>query len=274
MTTDCTRAPYDLLALYNDPSIKRLSNQGQAIDSLDAEKLADAYHRLRERAPRRRQRKLPYFVDHSGYPSGSSDSPRREEHLALALWNSSQSASYSLPDGRSLSLLDYQFPLKSKRTDHGIGKVDLLGIIDGERLCIVELKIDRNGVGVGDTPLRAFLEALAYCAIVDANLDDIRREAREKFDLNVEKLRPSMLLLAPARYWCRFLERESRHPWREHLERLAEAISTLLSIDCVFAALSPCKFSMGSSDSKPCFRTTSFIVSLDDVANIEATSNA
>jgi hypothetical protein len=151
----------DLLELYKDPAIKRLRGHAERIRILDHERLAGAYRRLRDSAPRRHQRGKRYFVEHDGCPSGIPDSRRREEHLALALWNEGQHRSFALPDGRRLRFLDYQFPLKARRDDCGIGKIDLLGAIEDKALCVVELRIEPNGNGLGDTPLRACLEALA-----------------------------------------------------------------------------------------------------------------
>ena len=164
--------------------------------------MVSAYHRVRESAPHRHMRDKRYFVGHSGKTSSGGSSNRREEHLAVALWNASQEgAPLILPDGRQLNLLDYQLPLKAKRDDVGVGKVDLFSVIDGAQSCVIELKIQPSGTGYGDTPLRGFLEALAYCAIVEANAADIAMEASENFHLKLTGNRPTLIVMAPEEYW-------------------------------------------------------------------------
>ena len=50
-------------------------------------------------------------------------------------------------------------------------------MVDGRLPCVVELKVTGESAR-GDTPLRALLEGLAYCAIVEANAADIASEDR------------------------------------------------------------------------------------------------
>ena len=172
------------------------------MERLDPKDLTDAYHRLRESAPHRHERNKSYFVGHSGITSSGKASNRREEHLAVALFNASQEGvPLKLPDGSSLKFLDYQLPLKARQGDKGIGKVDLFGVINGTQSSVIELKIHPAGTGYGDTPLRAFLEALAYCAIVEANADDVASESLYNFNLKLKVNRPSLIVLAPEQYW-------------------------------------------------------------------------
>ena len=125
--------------------------------------LVGAYLKQVVTAPRRTR---GYFVGHDGTTPSQGKSNRSEEHLAMALFRAGQMA---LPDGERLRWLDYQFPLKAKRSDQGIGKIDLLGLTDEGRLCVVELKTARST----EDPRIALLQGLAYAAIVEANLERI-----------------------------------------------------------------------------------------------------
>jgi hypothetical protein len=62
---------------------------------------------------------------------------------------------------------------KERLGDKGIGKVDMFGVIDKTLPCVIELKVQTTHDSVSDTPLRAALEALAYCAVIEANSSDI-----------------------------------------------------------------------------------------------------
>ena len=92
-------------------------------------------------------------------------------------------------------MLHYQFPLKAKQADKGIGKVDLLGATDRGHPIVIELKVkpEKRSGGAdarGDTPLRALMEGLRYAAIVEANLDVLAREAKSRFSVETVKEPP------------------------------------------------------------------------------------
>ena len=88
----------------------------------------------------------------------------------MALWN--LDCRWPRLGGGHHRFLDYQVPLKAKRADYGIGKVDLLGVTDRGRLIVVELKYPRSGRG--DSPAQALMAGLRYAAIVEANLEPLR----------------------------------------------------------------------------------------------------
>jgi hypothetical protein len=81
------------------------------------------------------------------------NSPRKEEHIALEMYN--KTFNYV---GK---VLDYQIPLKNKKTDK-IGKIDLLSH-DNHSLYILELKCP----GSDETLLRCILEIYTYWKTVD-----------------------------------------------------------------------------------------------------------
>ena len=156
------------------------------------------YEALRGTAPHRHARGKKYFVGHSGVPSTVGTSPRLEEHLAIALCN--DSPALPLGDSDRLRLLDYQVPLKARRSDARIGKVDIVALTASGCVAVVELKVTTNK-SKGDTPLRALLEALTYCAIVEANAQDFAFEIRERYGLPVTAGRPDLVVMGPAPYW-------------------------------------------------------------------------
>jgi len=146
-----------LIELYNRGEVNRTSEFASVASTLDIPRLAQMYAQLTADAPRRHPRGKRYLSGRTGITSSGEFSNRNEEHLAVALFNASRSGGrFDLPDRRQLTLIDYQTPLKSRRADRGIGKVDLFGVIDGQLPCVVELKVKG-----GDTPLRALLEGLA-----------------------------------------------------------------------------------------------------------------
>jgi hypothetical protein len=160
--------------------------------TIDIKTLGSAYHELRQNAPARRQ---GYFSkSRTGTTSSLPGSNRGEELLAASLFVKN---SLVLPSGERLSVLDYQFPLKSVRADEGVGKVDLLGVTDDGTLTVIELKVAGNR----EDRRIALLEGLIYAAIIEANIDQIAKEAlaaREKF---VRRSRPTILILAHNEFW-------------------------------------------------------------------------
>jgi hypothetical protein len=168
------------------------------IDRLDTELLAEQYDGIVAQAPRRHHKdgEHRYLFERNGVPSSGRDSNRTEEHLAIALYLKFRApGSMRLSDGRRLEILDYQVPLKAFLTDHGVGKIDLLGLIDGNQIAVIELKVKG-----GDTPIAATLEGLVYAAIVAANLEDIKGELKSRSTV-LSGDRPGIIVMAPADYW-------------------------------------------------------------------------
>ena len=86
------------------------------------------------------------------------DSVREEEITAMKLFNACKSGDMIAHIG---TIIDYQTPLKSKRTDDA-GKVDLLAC-DGNYLRLLELKKEASD----ETMLRCVLEGFTYLWTVD-----------------------------------------------------------------------------------------------------------
>ena len=203
-----------------------------AIASIDPDALAAEYKALRKNAPRRREVGKAYFVEHSGAPSSGSSSNRLEEHYAMALWN----LSCRLPrrSGGWHRFLDYQAPLKARRADSGIGKVDLLGITDRGRLIVVELKYPRSGRG--DSPARALMEGLRYAAIVEANLQPIAIEVKRKLGVKRvdDRTPPIAQVLGPGAWWRGWLDpglkNRAAGDWNRAFARLASALEARIGV--------------------------------------------
>jgi len=241
---------YDLITLHGAHGVNLISKFCDVARELEIDSLRDAYINLVGHAPRRSPNHKPYLVkEHFGFPSGDEKSNRREEHLALALFN--QSTPCHLPDGRGLNIVDYQTPLKSKRSDEGVGKIDLLGVIDNTIPAVIELKIEGVNGRMADTPLRALLEGLAYCAIVEANISDITDEARTKLNLHITPKRPDLIVMAPQDYWHSYLSKPTAGDWLPVLETMITELKLKLDINIHLTSLVNVDFEMGSSKKRP-----------------------
>lgn len=179
-------------------------------------------------------------------------SNRFEERLAIALWRM-----WRTPASGPLRLLDYQVPLKARRSDRKIGKVDLLGVTDGGRLKVIELKVKRRG-NRGDSPMFALMEGLRYAAIIEANREAIAEEAR-KYGEDISGERPIVQILAPRAWWRGWFELAGRTrrvvgAWEAEFAALAVDIEELLGILVECTALDdvePTDIEMGADERQP-----------------------
>ncbi|MCQ2584719.1 MAG: hypothetical protein MJ185_03940 [Treponema sp.] len=115
---------------------------------------------------------------------------RREENIAYAMHS-------QFKDSDSIfgRVLDYQIPLKNKRSDKGVGKIDLLSHLkyeeNGEvkyKTYVIELKKDEST----ETLLRCILESYTYAKIVD------KEKLFRDFELPLEN---NELVIAPLVYY-------------------------------------------------------------------------
>ena len=253
-----------LIDLYNERAVNRVSQFAAYTKQIDIDTLRAGYHNLVQVAPRRHERGKSYFVGHTGSTKSKPGSKRREEHLALAIYNASRENRLlpALPDGRLLTILDYQTPLKAQRDDRGVGKVDLIGVIDADLLCVIELKIHGSRNALSDTPLRAMLEGFAYCAIIEANSSDIADEAR----LSLSAPRPALLVMAPEEYWMDYLGHPRAGNWYPAVRGLATGIADAMNMEVHLLVLRNAKFEMGLGRKQPRLEDTLSIVSVDELA--------
>lgn len=241
-----------LIKLYTSREVNQATAFAGLAEELDETTLAGAYLELVETAPRRHQRDKTYLSGRDGIPGGGGRSNRREEHLAAALRNASLAGKpFVLPDGRRLAFLDYQTPLKARRGDVGIGKVDLFGCLDEARACVIELKVARSRDALADTPLRALLEALAYCAIIEANATEIAEEALALHARRLDVGRPALLVMAPSDYWLAYLSTPACGDWLSSVGGLVSRLQATLNMDIAFTALVDARLEMGLDGEPP-----------------------
>ena len=130
--------------------------------------------------------------------------------MAIALWNLNEY--WPRHDGGWFHMLDYQFPLKGKQMDKGIGEVDLLGVTDKGRLMVIELKVKpKDGNDRRESPMKALIQGLRYAAIVEANIKVIASEAENNTgarfkNVNIIEKSPIIQILAPKSWWRYWLE--------------------------------------------------------------------
>ena len=236
-----------LIDLRNDPAARRITRFAAHASTLasDVGMLVDCYENLVLTAPRRHDRGKYYLHGRTGTTGSGASSDQREQHLAVALYNASRGgAGFALPDQRPLAIIDYQMPLQARRHDRGVGKVDLFGVLDGRLPCVVELKVAGKSTP-GDTPLRALLEGLAYCAIVEANATDIASEVAEEYALSA--CRPTLVVMAPDDYWAGYLDRPKAGRWLSAVRDLVSRLRDTLGLEAHLLALLDARFEMGLS---------------------------
>ena len=256
-----------LIDLYNAREVNRIAEFAACAKQLDIDDLRDEYRELVRSAPRRHQRKKSYLKGRTGITGSGSRSNRQEEHLAVAIYNAYGADNpLTLPGGRSLTILDYQTPLKARRDDRGVGKVDLFGVLDGHVPSVIELKVSGSGNTTGDTPLRALLEGFAYCAIVEANCADIAGEAADMYGLRFSTLRPVLIVMAPEDYWMDYLSRPRAGNWYPAVRGLADRLGDAMTMEIYLLALMDAEFQMGLQGKPPRLKGALSIVSVEELA--------
>jgi hypothetical protein len=202
-----------------------------------------------ENAPSRGSVGKSYLIaSHDGIPSTGDSTKRHEEHLALAVFNHYQppNAGLHLADGDELHILEYQLPLKAKRGDAGVGKVDLFGITTSGQPVVIELK----AAGGGDTPLRALLEGLAYAAIIQANLAAIRREVQQRYSRTITADVPRLIIMAQED-WAKYRARLAAEECGRQLQMVADRILQGMGVQVDFVALQNATFVHGRRGTRP-----------------------
>jgi len=217
----------DLVSLANSRDVVRISLFAETAEQMDVGDLVLRYERQRESAPSRALVGKRYFVGHRGVTSSSGTTNRIEEHLAVALANLEV---LKIGTARTVRILDYQVPLKAAQSDAGIGKIDLLGCRPDGRLEVIELKVERSAGVMGETPLRALLEGLAYAAIVHANEATFTEEAAA-LGLTARADPPAVTVAAPTPFWQRWTEHRSAERWVPAIDRLISDIREALQLE-------------------------------------------
>ena len=246
-----------MISLFNEPKVNNLTTFCDVAKNLTSSELASRYNETLNNPPSRHLENKRYFIEtHNGIPSSNKESNRREEHLALALYHTSKSSDgLSLPSSKTLEIIDYQTPLKASNQDKGIGKIDLLGITNKSSfkssLSIIELKIHGKNNNLADTPLRALLEGLAYCAIVEDNIVDIKEELLERFDIKLSDAPLSLIIMATSEYWEGYLTHQKVGKWLPELNRIIRDVKETLNINVSMIGIKNADFTMGLDGQKP-----------------------
>ena len=218
------------------------------LQDLEAEEVANAYANLKANAPKRNDQQ-PYLGGRNGYTSSSASTNRREEHFAVAMVNAQQR--WPLLNSKTFELVDYQVPLKAKRSDRGIGKIDLFGLTEAGQAMVVELKVQGHRGGDGDAPPVALLEAIRYGAIVEANLDRLRQEFRTRFGRSMTRQPPILCVLGEEDWWKSWL---SSHPDAADLiARKSSEFSNALGLPILFGSISSSEIEYGIDGKPPKF---------------------
>ena len=256
--------------MHNDPAVNRITEFAEVAATLASEvgMFARRYEDLVRTAPRRHDRGKRYLHGRTGVTGSGAWSNRREEHLAVALYNASRGgAAFTLPDRRPLEIIDYQMPLKARRDDRGIGKVDLFAVADGRLPCVVELKV-AGTTALGDTPLWALLEGLTHCAIVEANIARIASEAADRYALTA--CRPTLVVMAPDDYWAGYANHPEAGEWLSAVRGLISGLGDTLGLEVHLLALLDARFEMGLGGTPARLTGDCRMVSVDEWLNSRA----
>lgn len=249
---------HPLIALANSRDVKQAKGFRVAAAGLSGESLDKLYREEVANAPRRKEAGKKYFASHPKLPTARRNG-KDPEHLAIALLAASQASAagegglggLELPEGGSLTLLDYQVPVAPAAADKslgdadpnkGVGKVDLLGQLSDGRLAVVVVKFvppSATRGGTGDTPLRALLEGLALVAMLDANREDIAEEVLAVTGREVSKEAPAVIVLAGSRYWeiCRKREAQKGAGWIRELERIGREVPEVTGVEILYLGI-------------------------------------
>ena len=230
-----------LIELAQDREVRKATGFRAVAETLDAAKLRALYEHQRDSAPSRAAAGKKYFTAQDG-TLPKRGARRDEDQLAVALVNWAREIGRGLPlplllpgdDPGSLTPLAYHVPVKVTAGDPpGVNRIDVLAAGPDDRLAVVVLKYvaaSASRGSTGDTPLRALLEGLAYCAIVEAeaNRATFREQASEVLRQTFADGPPSLYIVGSARYWelCRRREPQKGAAWinrLEHLMRVAES---------------------------------------------------
>ena len=155
----CRDAFGDIKTFYKQPFINyngKTDDTKEYYTEVIAEFLCDNITAFIKGIPQITRKETYRTVGHNGV--FAADSPREEEKIAMEMFNQSQRG---LPYDFIGDIIDYQTPLKNKRSDVA-GKIDLLSY-DGRTLYILELKKPDSD----ESMLRCVLEGFTYMKTVD-----------------------------------------------------------------------------------------------------------
>jgi hypothetical protein len=231
--------PADSLSeLSLDRDVRSAAGFRQVAERLDAKTLRELWRRQVETAPRRGAAGKKFLGERDGQlPKRGARADVDQLAIALASHARRGGRALALParlpgeEPGSLALLDDHVPLDAGRgaVVEGAERADLFGIGPGDRMAVVVLRwLPPNAArgATGDTPLRALLEGLARCAVLEANREALAAELAAGFGRTLSPQPPLLYLVAAPRYWelCRRRESQRGAAWIRELERLARLL--------------------------------------------------
>ncbi len=155
----CTQALKDVKTFYQQPFINyggKTTDTNEYYTEVIAEFLIDNLDEYINGIPKITRETSYKTPTHTG--EFDETTPREEEKIAMEMFNQSKDGT---PYNLIGNIIDYQTPLKNKRTDIA-GKIDLLSY-DGNSLRVLELKKPFSD----ETMLRCVLEGYTYLKTVD-----------------------------------------------------------------------------------------------------------
>lgn len=200
---------------------KIINYTGKTLDTneLFTEVIAEELMRL---DIKNRMKKINEVVREKGYRVAShngvvttkrkeEDSNRKEERYAIQLFNWSQSGKVFNHIGK---IIDYQAPLKNSNADKGLGKIDLISLVE-DSFYVIELKIIENK----ETLLRCVLEIATYYQVLSKSrfLDSYSNEFGS--DKSIKK---AVLIVSDSSQHKEMLQ--LRNGEREHMKKLIDAL--------------------------------------------------
>lgn len=213
-----------LVVLAKSKRARNSRHFAETLRLLDVADLLDQYEEVRELAPKRGADNKEFFLVREDTPIDRKPSlGMREDLLEMAMVNDSASLDVG---GVQIDVLMRQFPLFSSGSRKGLRGVDLVGH-GGDRFWIIELKVPATK-GYGQTPLRALLECLIYCAVVEANVEAIRSGLRSRYGCHHDFVRPGMVVAAPTGYWRKWTPNSVTGEWWYEYARLLDGLGTAL----------------------------------------------
>ena len=232
-----------------------------AVAAINVDGLFDEIWCLKRAAPSRASVGRSYLsAERGGLPNSTKNSNRLEELTAIAMANLNRR--WPLGGDGYFRLIDYQTPLKAKRSDKGIGKIDLLAVTDAGRLMIVELKVRNRSRSIPDSPISALFEGLCYAVLIEANQETLRQEIEDRFGGLVSSEPPVVLVLAPKSWWRKWLESKAAGNWWPAFETLLRRIEEKTGFSILLQAFDDVALIRTASDTPPrleCAPSTSSI---------------
>jgi len=215
-----------LITTATKPKVNHKSRLAENIDDLEPAEIVDAYYRSITRAPQRPLVRKPFLGSHDG--AGGAAPSSREKVAAKAIFNSDSPLQIG---SDTVTVLDYEVPLRARQADKEIGEIDLLGLDTSDRLWVIELKVAPNT----DTPLKALYQGLRYSAILDANRRALTNEILAR--KGASPIWPGvMAIAADSTYWTQW-DHPKAGDWLAALRHLGDRITSELGVHIVLIDL-------------------------------------